>query len=137
MGLSYALANLPTQPTIAIGYNYSLDFFGEDGDGHYVNGTLDLALPWRFGLGFEIGYQDVEGDKTTGNNMGEGGGNGFDRVNFSVHGVRNSKVLFNIFCRVTAVIDRVDTDEDIGDLQDFHLTIVPLKARPRNPLIHS
>lgn len=84
MGLSYALANLPTQPTIAIGYNYSPDFFGEDGDGHYVNGTLDLALPWRFGLGLEIGYQDVDGDKTTGNNMGEGVGNGFDYTHWRI-----------------------------------------------------
>ena len=84
VGLSYALANLPTQPTIAIGYNYSPDFFGEDGDGHYVNGTLDLALPWRFGLGLEIGYQDVDGDKTTGNNMGEGVGNGFDYTHWRI-----------------------------------------------------
>jgi uncharacterized protein (TIGR02001 family) len=65
-----------------VGYNYSPDYYGEDGNAHYVNGTLDLALPWRFGLGFEIGYQDVEGDKTTGNNMGEGGGDGFDYIHW-------------------------------------------------------
>jgi uncharacterized protein (TIGR02001 family) len=84
LGLSYAFGDLPTEPTIGVGYNYSPDYYGEDGDGHYVNGTLDLVLPWRFGLGLEIGYQDVEGDKTTGNNMGEGGGDGFDYIHWRI-----------------------------------------------------
>lgn len=84
VGLSYVFAKLPTEPTIAIGYNYSPNTAGEDGDAHYVNGILDLALPYRFGLGFEVGYQDVEGDKTTGNNMGEGGGDGYDYVHWRV-----------------------------------------------------
>ena len=84
VALSYVFAKLPTKPTIGIGYYYSPDFFGEDGNAHYVNGILDLALPYRFGLGFEVGYQDVEGDKTTGDNMGEGGGDGFDYVHWRV-----------------------------------------------------
>ena len=82
LGISYGFTNIPTQPTIGFGYNYSPDFYGEDGNAHYVNGTLDLTLPYHFGLGFEIGYQDVEGDKTTGNNMGEDGGNGYDYVHW-------------------------------------------------------
>ncbi|UCE81807.1 MAG: hypothetical protein JSV47_08625 [Deltaproteobacteria bacterium] len=80
LGLSYVFANVPLQPTLGVGYNYSPDFFGEDGNAHYLNGTLDLALPYHIGLGFEVGYQDVEGDKTTGNNMGEDGGDGFDYI---------------------------------------------------------
>ena len=58
------------------------NYYGEDGSAHYVNGSLSLALPYHFGLGFEIGYQDVAGDKTTGNNMGEGGGNGYDYLHW-------------------------------------------------------
>jgi len=82
LGLSYGFANLPTKPTIGVGYNYSPDFYGEDGHAHYVNGTLDLALPYRLGLGFEIGYQYVEGDETTGNGMGKGGHSGFDYIHW-------------------------------------------------------
>ena len=37
-----------------------------------------MTLPAAFGLGFELGYQHVEGDKTTGNKMGEDGGDGYD-----------------------------------------------------------
>lgn len=82
LGLSYGFANLPTKPTFGVGYNYSPDFFGEDGNAHYVNGTVDLDFPYRLGLGFEIGYQYVEGDETTGNGMGEGGHSGFDYVHW-------------------------------------------------------
>jgi uncharacterized protein (TIGR02001 family) len=78
VGLSYALSGLPLTPTVGVGYNYSPDFFGEDGDAHFVNGKLDLSLPYSFGLGGEIGYQWVEGDKLTGNGQGEGGNDGFD-----------------------------------------------------------
>jgi predicted porin len=35
-------------------------------------------------LGLEIGYQDVEGDKTTGNNTGESGGDGFDYIHWRI-----------------------------------------------------
>jgi len=39
-------------------------------------------LPYRLGLGFEIGYQYVEGDETTGNGMGKGGHSGFDYIHW-------------------------------------------------------
>ncbi len=78
LGLAYAFSDIPLEPSLGVGYNYSPDFYGEDGDAHYINGTLDVTLPAGFGLGFELGYQDVEGDKTTGNNMGEDGADGFD-----------------------------------------------------------
>jgi uncharacterized protein (TIGR02001 family) len=54
------------EPSVGIGIAYSPDFFGEDGDGVYINGSLDLSLPHGFGLSFYVGHQDVEGDQTTG-----------------------------------------------------------------------
>lgn len=78
LGLGYAFSDILLEPSLGVGYNYSPDFFGEDGNGNYINGTLDVTLPAAFGLGFELGYQHVEGDKTTGNKMGEDGGDGYD-----------------------------------------------------------
>ena len=45
---------------------YSPDFTLEDGDGYYIKGSLALSLPNDMGIDFGVGYQDVEGDKTTG-----------------------------------------------------------------------
>lgn len=53
------------EPTIGAGIAYSPDFFGEDGDAVYLNGSLDLTLPHGFGLSFYVGWQDVEGDQLT------------------------------------------------------------------------
>jgi uncharacterized protein (TIGR02001 family) len=53
--------------------------------GHYFNATLDLSLPWwGLMLGGEVGYQHVEGDKSTGNNFGMGGNDGFDYVHWRI-----------------------------------------------------
>lgn len=79
-GLSYAFAKVPLEPNLGLGFNYSPDFYGEDGDAYYVSGTLRLSLPYQFGLGFELGYQIVEGDKTTGNGLGLDGEDGYDYV---------------------------------------------------------
>lgn len=84
LGLAYKLADLPLSPSITAGYNYSPDFFGEDGNAHYVNGLLELSLPYEFILAGEVGYQDVEGDETTGKGQGEGGGDGFDYIHWRV-----------------------------------------------------
>ncbi len=73
------------EPTVGVGFAYSPDFFGEDGDGIYVNGTLDFALPKGFGLGFLVGYQDVEGDKTT--------PAGFDYSHYSVSLSKDVSIL--------------------------------------------
>jgi uncharacterized protein (TIGR02001 family) len=87
LGLTYKFAGVFLEPTIGAGYNFSPDYSGEDGLGHYGNGTLDLALPYEFTLGGEIGYQYVEGDDTTGGNMGMNGNDGYDywhwRVSFT------------------------------------------------------
>jgi uncharacterized protein (TIGR02001 family) len=95
LGLSYALSSLPLAPTMGVGYYYSPDFFGEDGDGHYVNGKLELSLPYGFGLAGELGYQWVEGDKLTGHGLGEGGEDGFDYAHWRV-GLSKELLGFNL-----------------------------------------
>jgi uncharacterized protein (TIGR02001 family) len=65
VSLNYAFKDVLLEPTIGGTYNYSPDFFGEDGSAHWVSGTFDLTLPLQFGLGFEFAYQAVSGDKTT------------------------------------------------------------------------
>jgi uncharacterized protein (TIGR02001 family) len=64
-------------PTVDIGFAYSPDFFGEDDDGIYVHGRISFALPSNIGVYSMIGYQDVNGDKTS-------GPAGFDYVHYAV-----------------------------------------------------
>lgn len=78
LGLTYTFAGIFLEPILGAGYNFSPDFYSEDGIAHYVNGTLDLALPYDVTLGGELGYQKVEGDKTTGYNLGMNGDDGYD-----------------------------------------------------------
>lgn len=67
LGLGYALPAMGmVEPSLGFTYAFSPDFFGEDGQGNYVAGNVDLALPQGFGLSFLVGHQDVEGDKLTG-----------------------------------------------------------------------
>lgn len=77
ISLGYTFAEVSYEPSVAVGVNYSPDFYGEDGDGVYVYGSLDLSLPYDVGLSFYVGHQDVEGDQTT-------GPAGFDYVHYSV-----------------------------------------------------
>ena len=84
LGADYTFKDAPLSPKIALGYNYSPDFFGEDGDGHYVSGRLDFALPWELTLYGMIGYQWVEGDKSTGNGNGDNGGDGYDYTHWRI-----------------------------------------------------
>jgi len=78
VGVSYTIAGGAVEPTFGVGWNWSPDYYGEDGTGNYVNGTIDIALPYNLSIGGEVGYQDIEGDKLTGNGMGLDGGNGYD-----------------------------------------------------------
>ncbi len=81
--VGYALPAMGSvEPSVGAGYSYSPDFFGEDGTGHYLNGNLSLGLPYGFGLAAEVGYQKVEGDKTTGDGNGLDGEDGFDYVHY-------------------------------------------------------
>jgi hypothetical protein len=56
-------------PSAAVKYNYSPDIFGEDGDGHAVQGDFGVIVPMAFlgdiGLSGSVGYQDIEGDNFT------------------------------------------------------------------------
>ncbi len=79
LGVFYTMpVQWPVVPTMGVGWNWSPSFFYDDGTGNYVNGLLDFALPWNFGLGGEIGYQYVQGDTFSGNGNGQDGGNGYD-----------------------------------------------------------
>ncbi len=60
VGLSYKFEDVPLEPATAATVYYSPDFYGETGDAVYVDGSLGLSLPYGLGLGFHIGYQDVE-----------------------------------------------------------------------------
>lgn len=84
LGADYTFKDLPLEPKLGVGYNYSPDFFGEDGDAHWVSGRVDLALPWEFTLYGLLGYQWVEGDKTTGDHQGDHGGNGYDYMTWRI-----------------------------------------------------
>lgn len=56
----------PLEPTIDVGFAYSPDFFGEDGDGLYLHSKLSFTLPYNFGAYTLFAYQDVDGDLTSG-----------------------------------------------------------------------
>ena len=75
--LGYTFSDMQLEPSIGTGVAWSPDFFGEDGDGVYVYGSLDLSLPQDFGLSFYVGHQDVDGDKLS-------GPDGFDYVHYSI-----------------------------------------------------
>jgi len=104
IGLSYAFTKVPLEPNLGMGFNYSPDFYGEDGDAYYINATLGLALPHRFGLGFEVGYQSVEGDRTTGNGFGLDGEDGYDYLFWRI-GLSKELAGFNLD------LNYYDTDE--------------------------
>ena len=53
-------------PTVDVGFAWSPDFYGEDDDGLYLHGKLSVSLPYNFGLSTMFGYQDVDGDLTSG-----------------------------------------------------------------------
>lgn len=94
-GLNYTFAGLPLEPSVGVGFNYSPDFFGEDGSGYFYNGTLRFTLPYGVGLGLELGYQDVKGDKTTGNGRGLNGNDGYDYL-FWKAGLSKEVLGFNL-----------------------------------------
>ncbi len=75
--LGYTFGDIPLEPSFGTGVAWSPDFFGEDGDGVYVYGSLDLSLPQEFALSFYVGHQNVEGDKLS-------GPAGYDYVHYSI-----------------------------------------------------
>jgi uncharacterized protein (TIGR02001 family) len=82
--LDYTFKELPLSPKINGGYNYSPDYYGQDGDAHYGSGRLDLSLPFELTLSGLVGYQWVEGDRTYGHGNGDNGHNGYDYVHWRI-----------------------------------------------------
>lgn len=109
----YTLGDVPLTPVVGVGYVYSPDWFGEDGDLHYGNTTLDLALPMDFGLGFEVGYFDLEGDKTTTTDFGQNLTPGYHYTHWRV-GISKSLAGFGLDLSYHDT-DVVDYFGDIGD----------------------
>ncbi len=109
LGLTYKFAGIMLEPTIGAGYSFSPDFSGEDGSGNYVNATLDFTLPYDFTLGGEVGYQDVEGDESTGNNLGMDGKDGYDYWHWRVSLTKDIPQWF------TLDLSYHDTDDDAQD----------------------
>ena len=54
-----------------------------------------MALPYQFVLGGELGYQYVQGDKTTGNGAGLNGGNGYNYLCWRI-GLSKELLGFNL-----------------------------------------
>lgn len=74
-------------PAISANYYYSPDTFGEDGDSHTVQGGFGLTLPSEIGFYANVGWNDTEGDRSSGS--GAPGAlliplDGFEYVYFSV-----------------------------------------------------
>jgi uncharacterized protein (TIGR02001 family) len=116
LGLSYKFEGLVLEPVLGVGYNYSPDYFGEDDVGHYFNATLDLSLPWGLMLGGEVGYQDVEGDKSTGNNLGMDRNDGFDYVHWRISIAKDIPDWFTLDLGYHAVDD--DAEDFFGKIAD-------------------
>jgi uncharacterized protein (TIGR02001 family) len=66
LGLTHTLDAAPLTPTLGVAFNYSPDYNGNDGDGRYILGTVDLALPAGIGLALGVGYLDVAGHVLSG-----------------------------------------------------------------------
>lgn len=96
--LGYAF-DTTLQPTFGVGLAYSNDYFGEDDDSLYVTGSLDLSLPYDFGLSFIVGNLDVDGDKTS--------PGGFDFTHYAV-GVNKAWGIFGFD------VTYYDADSDCG-----------------------
>ena len=104
LGLSYTFEAF-LSPSLAAHYYYSPDFIGEDGDGNYVQGNFGITVPFEYsstGLGLYgiFGYQDVEGDKSSGA-LG-----GFDYEWWQI----GANVTLKGFKLDLAYVDTVETD---------------------------
>lgn len=65
IGASYTFTS-QLAPSLGLNYFYSPDTFGEDGSSHTIQGSFGLTLPAGIGLYANVGYNDTEGDKSSG-----------------------------------------------------------------------
>jgi uncharacterized protein (TIGR02001 family) len=114
LGADYTFKAWPLSPKLSAAYNYSPDFFGEDGDAHYTSGRLDLSLPFEFTLYGLAGYQWVEGDKSTGNGAGKNGNDGFDYIHWQV-GISRPLLGFTLDLSYQDTNEAEFLGEDIAD----------------------
>lgn len=63
LGVAKTFSETYLSPSIGFDYNYSPDYFGEDGDGHHFQISTGITLPFGLSPYFNAGYQDVEGDE--------------------------------------------------------------------------
>jgi len=62
-------------PAVDLGVAYSPDFYGEDDTGLYVHGGLSMSIMDMLDPYITVGYQDVDGDKST---------EGFDYYHYAI-----------------------------------------------------
>ncbi len=106
IGAGYTFADIALSPSLGAKYYYSPDFFGEDDAASYISGTLDLSLPYDLGLSFLVGYQDVDGDKTS--------PDGFSYAHYSV-GVTYPIVGFDLGLTFSNTFERDKIDSGFAD----------------------
>ncbi|MBC6413677.1 MAG: hypothetical protein GDA45_01900 [Chromatiales bacterium] len=63
-GLSYEWDH-EYSPSANIGLAYSTDYYGEDGDSYYIHGGFGMSLMGMIDPYVNVGYLDVDGDKST------------------------------------------------------------------------
>lgn len=103
-GITYTFENMPLKPTVGGTFWYTPQFFGEDGDATYFEGNLSLHLPHDFVFSIHAGYQNVDGDKTSGSS-------GFDYVDFLID-LSKEIVGFNANLSFANTIDQTDACGD-------------------------
>lgn len=62
-GVAKTFSETYLSPSIGFDYNFSPDYFGEDGDAHHFQISTGITLPMGLSPYFNAGYQDVEGDE--------------------------------------------------------------------------
>ena len=102
IGLAHRF-NLPTVPKLMLGFDYSPNYFGEDGVEIHVNAILALGLPFEFVAEIEGGYMSVEGDMQTGEDDWGGvyGLDGEKGYEYTYYRVGLSREIFGINCDVS------------------------------------
>lgn len=63
VGIAHTFSTVSWEPSIGFDFNYSPDFFGEDGDSYAFQISTGLTLPMGFAPYFNAGYADVTGDE--------------------------------------------------------------------------
>lgn len=119
IGLSYTLPAMgPMEATVSAGYDYSPDYWGEDGASH--NFDAGLALSFSAGaLAISVdglyGMLDVEGDKLSGDGGGMDGDDGYDYSYYQL-GIGTELLGFGLDLRYHATDS--DAEDFFGDIAD-------------------